>query len=227
MPPPVNNELGILFLHHKRDRITRQNLASLRRHNPDAVLVTMSSTVPFPGGYALARTPELARRHETNPARGSDWLVCSWFLQHKESCAKWWIVEWDTYAEVSALEYYRPVWEFPFVAATVKSPQREPDWNWFDSMSSAPAAYRPFAMGAVPFLYLISYPALKAVCARISKLNVSFGNGELRFATVANRCGFPPCGFSPPKDKITWIKWPRLSGPPAIFHPVKHDVDYR
>src|SRR5882724_2211784 len=113
-------ELGILFLHHATNPVTRANLASARRQNPRATIVTMSAGEKFPNGYSLEATPHIQQFHSRNSHRGSDWLVCSWFLQRRERCKKWWIIEWDTYCATSVRNYYRPVWDFPFVASSTR-----------------------------------------------------------------------------------------------------------
>ncbi len=219
--------LGILFLHHKIDDVVCANLSSVRRHNPGATIVTMSAGEAFPGGYSLAATPALQKLHAANPKKSSDWLVCSWFLQRREHCAKWWIVEWDTYCTMSVREYYRAVWEFPLVVSSVRLPYREVEWGWFDSAKKFPAKYRPFAMGGTPFIYLVSDRALRATCRLLLKVPFRTGNGELRFCTAANWCGFPPCGFSPPRDLITWITLREAPAYKGIFHPIKRRIARR
>jgi hypothetical protein len=214
-------ESGILFLHHDLSRAAKTNLASVKKQNPDAVIVTISAGEKFPNGYGIDATPEIQKLHSLNPARSSDWLVCSWFIQRRERCKKWWIIEWDTFCRVSAKNYYRPVWKFPFVASSVRLLHREPEWAWFSQAKNLPEKFKPFAIGAVPFLYLVADRVLKRVCNTLMKHRLTIGNGELRFATVANACGFPPCGFSPPHDGIGWIKH-SADAKKLIFHPIKN-----
>ena len=223
----MRERLGILFLHHDVNDIVLNNLQSIREHNPDAVIETISTGEALPNGYSIDFTPEVKARHSIMPKRSSDWIVCSWFLQRKEKCEKWWIVEWDTFCRTSVQNYYMPVWHFPFVASNVRLPYREPKWEWFRKLVDMPKEYLPYLIGAPPFLYLISDEALAAICSELLKkpLDFCFGNGELRFATIANKCGFAPCAYSPPNDQITWINWGTLSGVKTIFHPVKHYVN--
>lgn len=217
----MSRSLGILFLHHTANRPTQANLASIRKHNPAAKIATIGTERKLPDGYSLKATPEIKRLHAINPQRSSDWLVCSWFLQRRECCRKWWIVEWDTFCSTSVRDYYRPVWNYPFVASSVRLLRREPEWTWFHDAPRLPEPLRPFAMGAVPFLYLVSESVLKRVCAKLLQNPSSVGNSELRFSTAANACGFPPCGFSPPDDRIGWISAGPVNDRRAIFHPVK------
>jgi hypothetical protein len=226
MPKAANNrQLGIVFLHHQINEVVRNNLASLRRQNPTAVIATISAGEPLPGGYALAATPEVQALHAANVRKSGDWLVCSWFLQRREKCRKWWLVDWDVFSTIPVREYYRPVWKFPFVATTVRAQHRDPGWDRFQQIKNLPEEYQPYAMGAVPFVYLIDEAALSAICTTMIKKPFLTANAELRFATVANWCGYPPCGFSPPNDHIGWRAWRSLVPEPDIFHPVKHWVD--
>jgi hypothetical protein len=215
---------GILFLHHEINEIVLNNLQSAKRHNPEATIATISAGPILPNGYTIDATPDIKKLHSDAPTRSSDWLVCSWFLQRREKCEKWWIIEWDTFCRVSLRKYYSPVWEFPFVASSIRLPYRDPQWIWFREFAYTPEEYFPYLMGATPFLYLVSDAALIAICKTLLKKSFICGNGELRFATTANKCGFPPCGYSPPDDQITWINWESLSDRKTIFHPVKHYV---
>jgi len=231
----MNERLGVVFLHHHIDRVVLNNLRSVRAHNPDATIATVSADEPLPGGYTLEATPELKRLHSANVKHSGDRLICSWFTQRKENCDKWWIIEWDVFCATSVRDYYRPVWDFPFVAATVRLPYREPGWawfkmfrkkRWFKKVEKMPEDYRPFMMGALPCVYLISETALNATCTMLLENLLLVGNCELRFATAANRCGYPPCGFSPPHDQITWMTWKTMAKPQTIIHPVKHYVEF-
>lgn len=217
----MREKLGIIFLHHNVNAVVKANLESIRRHNPRATVVTISAAEALPGGYALSRTPKIRKLHSVNPKKSSDWLVCSWFTQRREKCSKWWIVEWDTFCTMSVREYYRPVWHFPFVTSGIRLRYREEDWGWFHRAKFMPVPFRPYAIGGAPFIYLVSEQALKAVCTTLTKWPFLAGNGELRFCTVANWAGYPPCGFSPPRDLITWRTLNAIPRYPGIFHPVK------
>jgi hypothetical protein len=215
--------LGILFLHHHVDRVVQNNLHSIRLHHPDALIVPVSAGEPLPGGYSLEATPKLKARHSQSPATCADLMVCSWFLQRKERCDRWWVVEWDMFCNMSVEEYYRPVWHFPFVASSVRLPYREPWWYWFREPvdSDVPRAYRPYLMGALPFAFLMTDAALAATCALLLAEPFHAGNCELRFATAANRCGYAPCGYSPPNAQISWMPWKTMPARPGLVHPVK------
>lgn len=222
----MSEKLGVLFLHHDAREVALHNLRTLVKQNPDAMVITVSANKELPGGYTLEATPHLKKFHAENIRRGSDWLVCSWFLQRREKADKWWIVEWDTFCRMSARDYYAPVWSFPFVASSVRLPYREPGWAWFKGVRKLPEEYQDYATGAVPFLYLVSDAALTAICSTLLATPIVLGNGELRFATAASKCGFAPCGYSPPNDRITWRRWRSVTKGKGIFHPVKHLVDY-
>ncbi len=221
----MKSEIGVIFLHHNINPIVVNNLRSIEFHNPDAFVTTISAEDPFPGGYSLSTTPELQKYHNVNRRRASDILVCSWFLQNKSHCDKWWIVEWDTHCTIPIKQYYEPVWSYDFVCAAVYLQRRERDWPWFACIRNLPVQYRRFATGAVPFLYLVSSEALRGVCQSMLQQPFTAGNGELRFATVASKCGYPPCGFSPPNDQISWFSPKERYIGKGIYHPVKHLVE--
>jgi hypothetical protein len=227
----MSDRLGIIFMHHALDAVTMNNFRSIQRQNPDAYFTSIGVNEALPGGYSLRGTPELKALHEQMPQKSSDRLLCSWHLQRRpeDACDKWWIAEWDVFCNVPVRDYYRPVWDFPLVASSTRLMNREPEWHWFKEVKSEvekapkklPSAYQPFLMGMVPFIFLASDATLKATCAMLLKEPIQAGNGEIRFATAANRCGYQACGFSPPNDQITWKLWSQLPANPAIVHPVK------
>ncbi len=117
------------------------------------------------------------------------------------------------------------MWDFPFVVPCVVRRDRDPGWHWFSEVNKLPDGYRDFAIGASPFLYLMSETALAATCNMLTREPMTAANGELRFATAANRCGYAPCGYSPPGDRITWMPVGYIdSQQQSIWHPVKYNV---
>lgn len=80
-------------------------------------MATMSAGKKFPNGYNIDATPEIKRLHSAIVSCVNDWLVCSWFLQRRERCAKWRIIEWDAFCAASVRDYYRPLRDFPLLAA--------------------------------------------------------------------------------------------------------------
>lgn len=222
MTPP---DFGIIFLHYNINSVVKNNLASIQRQNPNALIETLSAGQAFPDGYSIDKTPELKFLHSIKPKKSSDWLLCSWFLQRKQTCRKWWIVEWDVYSTVPTQEYYKPVWGYPFVVSGVRYPHRESEYGWFKFASHLPGIYKRYVMGGAPFIYLVDDNVLSAVCEALIRKPTLVGNAELRFCTIANSCGYPPCGFSPPGDYIGWQRWKRIPRRHrTIFHPVKHFV---
>jgi hypothetical protein len=219
----MKSGLGILVLHYGINRVVLNNLASIRNQNPRATIVTISAGAVLPGGYSLEATPELKKIHAAHPSRSSDWLMCSWFLQRRESCQKWWVVEWDTFCRLPVRSFYGPVWDLPFVATTIQLPRRD-HWFWFRHVPRMPPDVRSYAMGAAPFLYLLSERAVKLICSALIKNPFSAGNGELRFATIANKCGVPPHAYSPPHSHVTFHTAPFPMQLKTVFHPVKHLV---
>jgi hypothetical protein len=221
----MDEKLGIIFLHHEVNQVVMDHLQRIRSLNPEAVVATISAGEPLPGGYTIDWTPQVKLLHSQCPRRGGDLLLCSWFLQRREDCEKWWIVEWDSFCNVSVRDYYRPVWHFPFVASSVRLLNREPEWIWFQEAEKLADIYKPFMTGIVPFHCLLSEAALKETCTTLLENPCTVANSELRFATAANKSGFAPCGYSPPNDQITWMPWQTLPENPTIVHPVKHSAN--
>jgi len=217
-------ELGIVFLHHTVGEVTQRHLRLIRKLHPAATLTTIGQTEKLPGGYSLEDTPDLDRRHGWNRTRSGDVLLLSWWVQHREQADRWWIVESDTLCEIPITEFFRPVWEFPFLCVSRCETWRESRWYWFSptEKDKIPSPYRDHLAGSVPFFYVIRDDLLAAIATQMLSGNWLWGNSELRFMTAARLCGFEPCAFSPPWDRVTWIPWQQqLTRPNAIWHPVK------
>lgn len=213
----MNPELGIVVLHHHVDEVFEQNLESMRFHNPEAVVCTISCNhLTPPGGYTFNGTPDLWSMFSVPTC--ADLLLLSFWRQKKESAQKWLVAEWDVFCRCSVKQYYGPVWNEPFVASTVMRPWREHDWPWFAGCSYPKGTN---LMGIVPFLFLANEEVLDKVCDRLPDTRGT--NSEVRLATAAAECGYPPCAYSPPNDHITWHDCP-LDPAPVIYHCVKQIV---
>ena len=233
MSEPSVIPLGIVFLHHQTDEVTLNNLASFRRWNPDAFIVTMSAGAALPGGYSIAEFPKMKeiwdRHTKTGDLRGrsADLLLYAWYLNRREHCERWLIVEWDTYCASSVEVFFQAAWEHDFVAAHVQWPLKNPQWYWWRTHDSLPSHLHRFAAGIVPFsCLLVKDSVLDAVTRIVPWDQLGRCNGELRFATLANACGFPPSQVPSRNQTIEWQPLPQtteLRG--GLFHPVKWLAD--
>jgi hypothetical protein len=221
--------LGIVFMHHTTDEVTLYHLDKIKKLHPTAVITPIGQTDKLPGGYSLLGTPDLDRRHAWKRERSGDVLLLSWWVQHQEQAQRWWIVEADTLCEIPITEFFWPVWEFPFLCVSRRETWRDDTWYWFSKIEKdkIPAKYHKYLAGSVPFFYVIRDDFLAAIANCLLSGDWRWGNSELRFMTAARMCGFEPCAFSPPWDRVTWIPWQQrqLTGPKSIWHPVKRIME--
>ena len=64
-------DLGIVFIHHRTDAATQQNIATFHKWNPNAKIVTVSGNEALLGGYGRRDLPEFdAIRRQF---LGTDW----------------------------------------------------------------------------------------------------------------------------------------------------------
>src|SRR6187402_1271992 len=95
---PRCGSIGIVFLHHRCDPVTLNNLQSFKRHNPYATIVTVGATQPLPGGYSILDFPiyreAWARQmlYAELQANSPDLLVYAWYANRHENCNRWIIV---------------------------------------------------------------------------------------------------------------------------------------
>lgn len=221
--------VGLVFLHDRADPITLNNLESFRRWNPGVPIVTVSSGEPIEDGFSLQQYPEDAEiweRHtkvEWRRARSSDILLFLWYRRRNLDCDFWIIVEWDAYCAMSVSDFLEPVAGFNVVAPSIRLLNREPEWSWFRQATTLPAEFHRYAMGIVPFCFItVADFVLAKMCARMPWQQLGEGNGELRFATLAHACGYPPVAHPLAGANISWQPLPpHVSLSAGMWHPVK------
>ena len=110
----LQETIGIVFLHHRTDEITANNLQSFREWNPAATIVTVGAGERLPGGYSIRDFPkhaDLWDRHTRQTGlgtRSADLLVYSWYENRREHCDRWLIVEWDAFCAMTVDEFFVP-----------------------------------------------------------------------------------------------------------------------
>ena len=214
--------LGILFLHHHVDHVVKNNLRSIRLHNPDVFLTSVSAGEPLPGGHTIAPTSQLKWLHSTLHSRSSDRLVCSWYIQRQphEICDKWWIVEWDVFCNMAIRVSDRSVWDFPFVVPSVRLPHREPEWHWFGQVREKEVKKEPRNAGGLQAIHrhgsiycLISEGRSKHLAPilewRLNPVGHILAEGSFEFCQrLPSRCGIIlPARFSPAERQIIAGLW--------------------
>ena len=100
--------LGVVFLHHRTDEVTANNLASFRDWNPHATIVTMGAEESFPGGYSIRDFPRFAEHwhHQISKpgmrGQSPDLLLYAWYQNRREHCDRWLVVEWDSFCAMKS-----------------------------------------------------------------------------------------------------------------------------
>jgi len=220
--------VGIVFLHHQVDAITENNLKSFRDWNPEATIVTVSAGEPFPGGYSIRDLPQGPFWEEHNwkwkmQSRIADVLLYSWYLNRREHCDRWVVVEWDAYCGMPVEKFFEHVWDFDLVAASTRWPHRDWEWFWFSTVKTLPDDLQPFALGLVPFCFLMMKDhVLSAVCDRVPWEHLGCCNAELRFGTLACAAGFGAVSNPLAQWNISSRELPEHSPVhQGMWHPVK------
>jgi hypothetical protein len=217
-------ELCVLFLHHASDDTTRHNLATIRHHNPDAIVVPIHCRDgrpcdPVPGSVEVPLTFGRGRNWEN-----ADLVYLEWFRSSSRvDAAHYVFFEWDTHCTTSVREHYADVWDADVVGVTTPLHRRD-QWGWFKGVQFLPREWQPHAAAIAPLCgWMLSRRAIEALAAEPVVEGVFC---ELRAGTLCHWCGFElvPLPKSKnetmiciPKDESRWINPAR----PAIYHPVR------
>jgi hypothetical protein len=242
------NEIGVLFVYHKRDDVTQNNFDCLRYHNQDTEIVpiysgTQSNKDRFgllPESFELSGQNEIARkweRYRDNPEdawHNNDLLVYAWALNRfrrspelPEPPMSWCHIESDTLVTLPIKDAFTRVADCNAVAASAFFPTR--DISWFLKFDlDALGDLLPYMQGCAPLCgTLFSDKALKAMVVKYLEHPIDTFC-ELRIATLATACGYPLVPNPHTSGTLAWAELPYVDPKvPAIWHPVKRVVDWR
>jgi len=225
----LEHELAIIFLHHRTDAVTRNNLESFRRWNPDIPIVLLSGDEPMEGGISARGLPAFQKlcQHyqgtEWMHRSGLDVMLVDWYRRRKIKAKRWFLVEWDGWCGMPVREFLGEVWEADVVVSSVRWPNREPEWYWFRQIQRLPRAYRPYAVGLAPTCYtMLSDRALQAVSDQLVGELLGHIIYEIRIPTIAHASGYPPVV----NPRAGWnVSWKDIEeGTPLsrnLWHPIK------
>lgn len=212
-------DLGIIFIHHATGATTANNLALLRRLNPEAEIVTVSQGGEvFAGGYNTADMfdgPWRAYRQKFNEFgwrgllfwdrarlarrfiwRNAELALYQWYTHKRESARRWIVAEWDTLCLEPAASLFRDMWDADVAGVEVHTLAGNPNWPQFREkrLASLPAEYRGQAFGISPVPGLLLSDEALGKISRFVRDDPRFRSVfcELRIGTAAVACGYRP-----------------------------------
>lgn len=222
-------ELGILFNYHKNDSNTRNNLASLNKHNKDLPVFGISTDQIIPGSSHISDYGKLGTvwGECKNKWTNCDIPFFGWYAtQKKVDCKRWMIVEHDVYCDMDLHEFCNPTKNYDMVSSTIPIMTRETTWPWFKDIPKLPRPIQPFSCGVMPLPgTIISDELMKKLTDFYLNKFIKNVFCELRVASIANYLGHTPVpNCHPAARNITWTGRDPLFVPgPGIWHPIKHN----
>ena len=237
-------ECCILFIYHRDDAVTLQNLESIQRHNPDFPVIPLchGTSARLPGAVCVDDLP--SRWDNTDKYLSTDSVVYRWFESCSVQAKRYVVLEWDTYCSMPLQKFFGDRWDDAAVANTYFSLNEWPDWCFFQlppqrpqgtaAISDIPQAWREHAGFISPFsVFMLSRRVLQAVVGM--KMPECLQN-EFRLGTAVVLSGFKwttydrdKQGYKQARNRnrtVSWMEKNIMFEPDGagVFHPVKHLV---
>ena len=218
---PVH-ECGILFTHYNSSPLTRRNMESFGRSNPDTVTVSLATDLDvFPGSFRLDdddRWRAITNRNGRGCWRNMDWAFWLYYANRKYNCKRWLFSDWDMHCTGPLKEFYGAAWDADCVCVQPVHPGKN-EYPWFSEIHRLPLEWQERAAGTVLLSgTLVSDRAMRAMTMMAPRASYDLFC-ELRVGTLAQVCGFEIQAMPKP-DGIRWDRRPDIKGP-GLWHPVK------
>jgi hypothetical protein len=215
-------ECGILFTHYNSSPLTRRNMESFGRDNPDTVTVSLATDLDvFPGSFRLdddERWRAITHRNGRGCWRNMDWAFWLYYANRQYNCKRWLFSDWDMHCTGSLKEFYGAAWDADCACVQPVHPGKN-KYPWFSEISRLPLEWQDKAAGTVLLSgTLVSDRALRAMTLAAPRASYDLFC-ELRIGTLAQVCGFEIQAMPRP-DGIRWDRRPSIVGP-GLWHPVK------
>ncbi len=215
-----------IFLHHQDDPVTKDHFARLQEFSA-AETVAISTATPLGSGETIAGYTDSLWRDQIQQrpdlhASSTDLLLIDWFRNRRVTADRYFIVQWDTLINQHVDELLADVAECPLAAAFTRLADLEPEW-FHQKCEAVPAELRRFATGMVHFsCAMLSHAALEKIASCYTNDLQGLGqvDGELRFATLAARCGIEPVSMGD-SAQVTWKPFQPIGLVETIYHPVR------
>jgi len=196
--------LGIIFQYHCDNEITRLNLASFRRWNPGASIITIKRAVSSQEWY------------------DTDIGLYHLYKEVKLNCERFLYVDWDTYCMLPVEEFYKNVWDEEL--SGVKVMRKGDNWVWFNHMECLPESLKTEAIGMVPLSGMMLTKRTLQVLSETYFKNPLRVFCELRLPIMAQSCGIKITEFKEGQRSIRYEPW-NYTPIRSIVHPAKHKLE--
>ncbi|MGD1907625.1 MAG: hypothetical protein ACFB0C_16785 [Leptolyngbyaceae cyanobacterium] len=215
-------ELCVLFHYHKVDPLTLQHFDLLKEHNPDAAIISVTSSISeyLPGSVDVDDFP--SKWDTRNKWRAIDTTFYIWFLNRQVSAERYVIIEYDCRCTMPLKEAYAEVWDAQVSCRSFYTPETKPGWGWFNEkeINNLDPSDRPYIAGVVP--YACSFFSHEAAERMIENLTINDVFCELRMGTAIRKAGLTVTPFPPSlKQGVYSDTHPFDLSQPGVYHPVK------
>jgi len=226
------NDLGILFIHHKNDELTKYHFYLLKKHNPNATI--------FPIQDETKEGLECAIKLNDKNIYWN--MSCMWYccdtyfyrffmsdICQENKCKRYAYVEYDSYVTDDLRNVYDSVWnEDKLCGPYVFDKKSEPNCGWWKdpntikTINKYGSNFKDNLLAIDPFCGIFSTYDILMNISEESK-NPMFYNifCDLRIATIAKKINIPVSGVSEKFNKRVRASKVKIEEEPGFYHIVK------
>lgn len=231
----MGEKVGIIYMHHRVDEVTKYHYDLLVKHNPNATVFPVTGgDTGLPDAFEMKKSTGLNKMWQRITVGGFpkwawrhlDVAFYQWYATNTEKCDRWVFTEWDLLCRMSVQEFYKEVWQCPLVAIDVHN-QQDWDWYWHGNFKNVPEELRDYACACVPCAaVMISDELLAQVVDQVQKTYFDTLS-EIRLGTLATYLGHPPVKIPRVRGRISWqaLNYDVDVSAPGFYHPIKQMFD--
>jgi len=228
----TKNELGIWFIHHKNDELTKYHFDLLKKHNPNATIFPIQDETKegLPGAIKFDKKNIFWDMADM-------WMCCDTYIYRfflsdickEKKCKRYAYVEYDSHVSGDLANVYEPVWNKDALCGPyVFDMDKEPKCGWWaekhttDTIKKYGNDFKNDMKAIDPFCGIFSSYDIFASITEKAKNPMFYSIFcDLRIGTIAKKLGIKMSEISEKFNKRVRASAVKVEDEPGFYHIVK------